>query len=297
MSFRRVWQAGLFELFGALRTRRAAVVLSLYLAASLLCMNGAITVLGRMESQLAEVLRVQKTEDGRSGVISRTLWQSAQFQRIARRAVGDSLVYGDISGRHPVELLYAWLTFLFVPLLTVLIAANRVADDVHSGAVRFMITRVSRLEWSLGKYIGTALLLAAGLAVGAMAAWGVAALRLSGADIPALLPSMLAWGAKAWALSLAWLGLALGVSHVARTGARATSLGVLAMVAWSAASSSLAHFGGRFAVLSRLFPSAVEGSLWRSSFEPVASASLWLLVLGLAYLTAGYAFFARRDAR
>lgn len=297
MSFRRVWQAGLFELFGALRTRRAVVVLALYLASSLLCMNGAITVLGKMESQLAEVLHIQTAESGKSGVISKTLWQSDQFQRMVRHAVGDSLVYDDIRGKHPAELLYAWFAFLFVPLLTMLIAANRVADDLHSGAVRYMITRVTRLEWSLGKYIGTALLLAAGLVVGALAAWGVAAFRLSGADLPALLPSMLGWSAKAWALSLAWLGLALGISHIAKTGAKATALGVFALIAWSAASVSLSRFGGRFAVLVLLFPSSAEDALWRASVAPVARASLWLVFLGLLYLTAGYAFFARRDAR
>ena len=216
---------------------------------------------------------------------------------MARRAVGDSPVYDDISGRHPAELIYAWLTFLLVPLLTILMAANRVADDIRSGAVRYMITRVTRLEWSLGKYIGNAILMAAGLFVGALGAWCVAAFRLSGADMPSLLLSMLVWGAKAWVLSLAWLGLALGVSHVAKSGAKATSIAVFAYVAFTVASASLAYFGERFAVLSRLFPSGVDASLWRASFAPVAGTSLWLLMLGMLYLSAGYALFARGDAR
>jgi len=46
-----------------------------------------------------------------------------------------------------------------------------------------------------------------------------------------------------------------------------------------------------------LFPYTVERSLWRASFQPVAGAAVWLLALGLCYLTAGYAFFAGRDAR
>ena len=297
MSLRRVWQAGLFELFGALRSRRAVVVLSLYLVSSVLCMNGSISVLGKMEGQLAEVFRLETAENGKSGVISKTLWQSEQFQRMVRHVVGDSLVYGDICGRHPAELIYAWLTFLLVPLLTVLVAAHRVADDIRSGAVRYMITRVTRFEWSLGKYLGLAFLMATGLAAGALAAWGVAAFRLSGADVPALLPAMLGWSAKAWVLSLAWLGLALGISHVARTGATATSLGIFALVAWKAAAWSLATFGDRISALARLFPSAVDDALWRTSISPVAAASLWLALLGLFYLTCGYAMFARRDAR
>ena len=48
MSLRRIWQAGLFELFGAVRSRRAIVVMVLYLAASLLGMSGTISALGRM---------------------------------------------------------------------------------------------------------------------------------------------------------------------------------------------------------------------------------------------------------
>ena len=297
MSFRRIWQVGLFELFGAMRSRRAAVVTVLYLAASLLGMNGTISALGKMEREISSVLRLEQADGERSGVVSKTLWQSDGFKRMVRGIVGDSPVYDDISGRHPAELIYAWLSFLFVPLLTILMAANRIADDVHSGAVRYMITRVTRLEWSLGKYLGNAFLVAAGLLAGALGAWCVAAFRLSGADLPSLLAAMVCWGAKAWALSLAWLGLALGVSHVAKTGARATSIGVAALVAFTAAASSLSRFGERFSVLARLFPSGVENSLWRASFAPVACASAWLLALGLLYLTAGYAFFAGRDAR
>jgi len=297
MRLRLVWQSGLFELFDSLRSRRALVVLVIYLAASLLGMNGTISALGKIESQLAGVLAVETPADGRSGVISKTLWQSDHFKRMVRRSVGNSLVYDDICGKHPAELLYAWLAFMFVPLFTILVASNRIADDVRSGAVRYMLTRVTRLEWTLGKFFGNALLLAAGILLGSVAAWCVAAFRLAGADIVMLFPGMLAWGLKAWAYSLAWLGLALGVSHIARSGTRATSIGVFALVAWSAASASLAHFGERFSVLARLFPSSVENMLWRSSFAPVACGTAWLLLLGLLYLSFGYSLFSRRDVR
>lgn len=297
MRMGRIWRVGLFELAGALRSRRALVVMTLYMAASLLGMNGTISVLGKMESQISSALSLQEVDNGRSGVVSRTLWQSKSFQRVARSVVGDSPVYDDIVDKHPAELIYAWLTFLFVPLLTILMAANRVADDIRSGAVRYMLTRVTRLEWALGKYFGNSILMLAGLMVGAVGAWCVAAFRLSGADLPWLLVAIVGWGAKAWVLSLAWLGLALGVSHIAKSGTKANSIAVFAMVAFSAASASLAHFGERYSFFARLFPSAVESSLWRASFAPVAGASLWLVLLGLLYLTAGYAFFARGDAR
>ena len=295
MSIRRILQVARFEWFDALRSRRATVVLVLYLAASLISMNGAISVLGKMESQLAEML--QLPADDSRGAVSATLWKSTRFQKTVRSVLGDSLVYDDICGRHPAELLYAWFAFFYVPLLTMLVAGNRAADELHSGSVRYMITRVTRIEWSLGKYIGISGLLLTGLTVGSAAAWCVAACRLSGADIPALFPAMMVWGVKAWLYSFAWLGLALGISHLVQSGAKATALGIAAMVVWFAAPPLLEHFAGDWPALRLVFPGGVEDALWRSSLEPVASAALWLAALGLMYLSAGVAVFVRRDAR
>lgn len=302
MSFRRLWQATVSELVRAVRSRRAIVVLVLYLAASLLCMNGAITVLGKIETQLSEVLQLPQDE-GKSGVVSATLWRSKQFQKIVKGAVGDSLVYDDITGKHPAELIYALLAFLYVPLLTIMISANRVADDLRSGSVRYMITRVTRFEWSFGKYLGGAVLLAAALLLGGLAAWGVAAYRLGGADIAELLPSMLGWSCKAWLVSLSWLGVSLGVSHFFHSGSKATALATVVMVVFAVVPKVIDHFvaagswPARLELLERFCPGVVEDGLWRASFVPVASSSVWLVMLGLLYFSVGYAYFAGRDAR
>ena len=295
-SLFRIWQSAACEWFSAVRSRRALVVVLLYLAASLLSMNSAISGLAKMETHLAEML--QLPSDGKSGVVSTALWKSKRFQRTVHSALGESLVYDDICGRHPAELLYAWLAFMFIPILTVLVAGNRVADDLHSGAVRYMITRVTRFEWSLGKYIGSALLLLPALLIGALAAWGVAAYRLAGSDVFELLPPMLVWSVKGWFLSLGYLGIALGVSHFTQSGAKATALGIVALVVFLAMPKVITHFWpGPLEHLNPLFPSVAADALWRSSLEPVACSACWLLLLGLFYLTLGYAYFARRDAR
>jgi len=297
-SWARIWRSAVCELGSAIRTRRALVVLVLYLAASLLTMYSSISILGKMETQLAETLQLPQSGKGKSGVVSTALWKSRPFQRLVKAVVNDDLVYNDVSGLHPAELIYACFAFFYVPLLTILIGANRVADDLHSGAVRYMITRVTRFEWSLGKYVGNALLMLPAMLAGALAAWIVAAIRLSGADSFSLLPPMLVWATKGWMLSLAYLGIALGISHLTHSGAKATALGVISLIVCFTVPKVLSHyFPSTAETLNIMFPATAEHSLWRASFKPVGCTAVWLLALGLTYLTAGYAFFARRDAR
>ena len=254
-----------------------------------------------MEEQLATILQVE-TVEGKSGVVSATLWKSKPFQNLARGVVGDSLVYDDIVGKHPAELIYAWIVFLAVPFLSVLASCRRVADDVRSGAAKYVLMRITRLQWTLGKYLGQAFLILAGLLVGAFGAWCVAAFRLSGADIPALLPAMFVWSVKAWFLSLSWLGISLCVSHLFKSGAKADAFAMLMLIFCSVVPAIIRHaatgpVSGKLQLLTRLFPSSASAALWRASFLPVATAAIWLVMIGLMWLSIGHAFFARRDVR
>lgn len=298
---RNILEMARFEFAAALRTKRALAIAVVYLVTSLFGMSSAITALGKMEDQLSDILQVERVE-GKSGVVSAALWKSKPFQSLARGVVGDSLVYDDIVGKHPAELIYAWIVFMAVPFLSVLVACRRVADDVKSGAAKYALMRVSRLEWSLGKYVGQATLVLAGLLVGAFGAWAVAMFKLAGADVASMLPAMLAWSLKAWFLSLAWLGVALGISHSFSTGTKAQTVSMFALVAFSIAPYVVKLYadtaiGEKLQVLQRLFPSAIEDALWRSSLAPVAAGSVWLALLGLMWLSLGYLTFARRDVR
>ena len=286
-SLIRIAQTALCEWENALRSRRALVLLLLYLASAVLCMHGTISALGTMERELVRVLKLP--DSGQTGVVSETLWKSKTFSGMVAMSVGDRLVFEDISKRHPVELLYAWVAFLCAPLLVMLVSGKRVADDLRTGVARYMLVRVTRLEWALGKYAGQALMIASALAVSAVGAWCVVLCRLPSATAARLFPAMLGWGACAWFYSLAWLGLALGLSHLTRSGTRATALGILAICVCAV----LPHF---FPSTELFVPSGARMGLWRTSFAPQAVAAFHLVTLGLVYLMAGAAVFARRDA-
>ena len=298
-SLNRIWQTALWEWGGAIRSRRALVLLLLYLASAVLCMNGTISILGRMEKELANVL--QLPDAGETGVVSASLWKSKPFNRIVRSVVGESPVLDDISGRHPVELLYAWFVFLCAPLLAVLVAGTRISDDLHSGAVRYMLVRETRLEWSAGKYAGQVIMAGVALAASALGAAAVAFCRLPSGTAASLLLPLLNWSLRAWVYSLAWIGLALGLSHLTRSPGRATACGILAICLFGAVSPLMdflhATAGWPAAVthVRMLVPAGAEMSMWRFSVAPLVSGSFHLATLGLVYLMAGAAVFGRSD--
>lgn len=298
-TLQRIWQNTVAEWADAVRSRRALMLLLLYLASAVCCMYGTISVLGRMEGELAQVLQLPESE--KTGVVSATLWKSKPFQRMVRAGTRNDLVYNDIVGRHPAELVYAWFAFFCAPLLVVLVSGNRAADDLRSGAVRYAIQRCTRAEWTIGKYLGQATMIAFALGVSAVGAWLVAVFRLSGVGAGELLPSMFGWGFRAWLYSLGWIGVALGISLMCRSGIGATALGILAVVVLAILPVLLEFVGARTGLtwlenFDVLAPASAKDQLWQRGFAPLSVAAFHLLALGLFYLSLGHAVFRRRDA-
>lgn len=298
-SLARIWQTALWEWAGAIRSRRALVILLLYLASAVLCMNGSISVLGKMEKELASVLQLPDSEN--TGVVSASLWRSKPFNKMVKAVVGEGPVLDDISGRHPVELLYAWFAFLCAPLLAVLVCGTRISDDLRSGSVRYMLVRESRIEWSFGKFVGQTFMVAVALAASSFGAAAVAFCRLSPSTAAELFVPMLDWGLRAWIYSLSWIGLALGLSHLTRSPGKATAFGIFAICVFGML-PPLLKFGnfafgwpGYLLQVEMLLPSGPETSMWRSDIVPVVTGSFHLLLLGLVYLALGASVFLRRD--
>lgn len=296
---RQVWHCAAYEWLDALRSRRALVVLLLYLTAAICNMYWSINLLSRLERELSSVL--QLPESSQTGVVSQTLWQSKPFQRMIRHTVRDKLVLRDITGKHPVELIYAWFAFFYTPLLVVLVAGNRIAEELGSGAVRYAIFRTSRLSWSLGKFLGQLWVVGLALLLSGASAYLVAAIRVHSIS-PQMLPNMVFWSLRAWIYSIPFLGLALGLSHLTRSASKATVSGIIAIALCFALAIALRHFttptGWRSYLpqVGLLLPDGHRMLLWRNSPAALLNATTWLVTLAFCYLMTGCALFNRRDA-
>lgn len=262
-------------------------------------MHWSINLLHGLEKELATALQLPTSEQ--AGVVSTTLWKSKSFQKIMRRVTRNDLVFQDLVGKHPVELIYAWFAFFYTPLLVVLVSGNRISEELGSGAVRYMIFRISRAGWSLGKFIGQLFMIGLSLLLSGMGAYVVAKYRLAGSGTPDLFLNMLNWSLRAWIYSIPFLGLSMGLAHLTRSASRATVMGLLAITASFVITILINHFTTSEGVraylpyLGVLLPDAYKMTLWRMNPAPLVSGGVTLVTLGFCYLLAGYALFRRRD--
>ena len=283
----------------AVRSRRAMVMTLLFLAVAAGTMYLTITSFIVVEREVLSSLGLPT--DGVPGAAMMTLWKSKPFVSFVEQVSGGSLVFADIRGRHPILLVYALFLFQVVPLLTLLVSAPRVAADIRSGAARYWLVRVTRTEWSLGKFLGEALMLASAMSVGALAAWGVVLARLPLAHGAAMLPGILDWTLRAWVYAFAWLGFFLGLSHIVKSGGKATALCILALfgaAAWVPMLENLAENVPGFGWathLDVLAPGTSWTLLFRRSVSVVFEGVVRHASVAFLYLALGAAVFRRRD--
>ena len=298
-SLRRIATVAATDLPLAFRSRRAVVMTLLFAAVSALLAYGLVSAFSAIEREVVSALRLPAA--GNPGAVTMTLWRSASFSRIVSALVPDSLVFADIKGSHPLVLAYAFFMFHAVPLLTLLVTAPAIAQDVASGAARYRLVRATRTEWTLGKAAAEAFLLAAAMSAGAFSAWAVATFRMSAAEGVPLAPAFAAWTARAWLYAVAWLGLFLGISHLSRSAGKATAFSIFALVATAALPSALGNLAEAYGALSFLahldafVPQKALVNLWRSAPAALLQGVVHAFSLAFLYLGIGSFFFARRD--
>jgi len=286
------------ELADSIRSRRVWVFLLLYLAGSVAATILFLNLLQKMEAQLAETLRLDPAGD--PGAVTAALWESTAFRGMMARLIGDRQLAESLLAIPPLALFWGWLCLTFGPLLVTLTASVRIAEEVWTGSVRFVLFRTSRLAWVAGKFGGQALQLLLAFAVSAVGAWGVGAIRM---DSFAAGPTALAltlFALKAWVYGLAYLGLATAVSQMFASPnvASALSFGLLIAVGMIHGAATFVRapaWRPVLELLDTLTPAGHRLDLWRPEAAHLIPALVYLGVLAAGYVLAGHLVFRRRD--
>lgn len=292
------WIVARQEWSDAVRTRRVWILLLLYVAGSVLACLLFVHVLHRIEAQLLESLGL--TASAEPGSATHTLWNSSHFRHIMSRLVGDRDLANQLLDVPPLSLFYGWLSLTFTPLLVMLVSAPRIAEEVSTASVRYVLFRTGRATWCTGKAAGQAAMLLCALVLSAAAAWGVGMVRMAAFDAGGNAAAMLTLGLKAWVYGLAYLGLALGASQWTRSPVIATGLGLAAMLGLAVVYTAADHWRGPgwFRVLDIVYsltPQSRKLGLWHPDPAQLVPSLVLLPVLGFLFFAAGFARFGRRD--
>jgi ABC-type transport system involved in multi-copper enzyme maturation permease subunit len=283
-----------FDLLESLRSRKAILLLALYMLGSLGASALFIQMLGAIRQRLEDDL-------GRTVDVAQ-LMASPGMARVAGVLAGDAEVATAIVAIPPMALFYGWLAMNFVPILVLFTSSDAVAGDVASGAVRFSLFRTDRLSWATGKLLGQTCLMAVGVVAGALACWALGLLWLDGMPAVATAYWLLRISGRTVVYCFAYLGMVMCGSQLARTSVRAGGLSLLLMFCCSIAggvvkSEPVATRAPRlFAALSKLFPNGHYLGLWHPGIVDSSVAMLAVVAIGLAFFGVGFWRFSRRDA-
>jgi ABC-type transport system involved in multi-copper enzyme maturation permease subunit len=293
-----VWTVARHELADSVRSRRVLVLVILYLAGSIAGTILFIKFLQSIEKQLVETLGLAAANN--AGSVTATLWKSDAFRHMLTSLIGDRALAESLLAIPPLALFYGWLSFAFAPALVMLTSSSRISEEVGSGSVRFVLFRAARLHWCLGKFAGQAAQLLLALLASAVGGWCVGLVQMHAfAPVPTAL-AMLLFALKAWVYALAFLGLATAISQLCTGPNQAVALGFLALIVVGIIAGVSHHFAGDglrrlWDVVNAVTPEGHRLDLWWGDMAHALPAAVFLLALGVAYLLAGYAYFARRD--
>jgi ABC-type transport system involved in multi-copper enzyme maturation permease subunit len=289
------------ELADSIRSRRVVVMVVLYLVGAAAVMLGFIKFLHTVETELMQTLGL--TASNNAGGTTATLWKSDSFRRMLIGLFKDRKLAESLLAVPPLALFYGWVAMTCAPALVMLISSSRIAEEVSSGSVRYVMFRAARSHWCLGKFIGQAVQVLVALLLSAAAAWVVGAIQLHGFQPGLSATYMFLFALKAWLYALPFLGLALGVSQVWSSPNLATVFGLIGMVVLSSlsffsglgAEHARQPWAGVWEIVNSLTPGAHKSALWWGDAAHLLPAAAFLVGLSVAYYLAGYWRFSRRD--
>lgn len=298
--FRSTLTVANHELADSIRSRRAIVLLILYFAGSIAGTLIFIKILHEVESQVVKAVGLDPAKN--PGGVTATLWESSAFKEIVFHLVGNRETAEELLRIPPIALFYGWLSFAFGPMLVILTAAPRIAEEVWSGSVRFALFRTSRNAWCMGKFVGQACQLLIALLLSALGAWLVGLIRIEHFPAFPSAISMASFALKAWVYSLAFLGLATGISQFFSSPNIASAISFIALIVMAALGGISSFFanpdtiwGRTWDLVNLLIPSGYKIDLWRTDPAHVIPAVVFLTALSLVYMLIGQSYFSRRD--
>lgn len=301
MSWRRslvdVALVARFELLRAIRSWTALAVVLMYLIANV---GGAyifIRVLGQLETTMAEQLHVATTQW--PGSMTEQLRKSEQLMKMFDTLVGSHATAAALIDRPFLAVFQLWQGFVLIPFLAATTAAESIASDVRTRAIRFEVIRTGRAEVVAGRMLGQVGLCLVASCVALCGVWILGLATMAPQDPVALAWGLIDLGLRAVILAVPFTGLGIAASELTASPAwaRVLALGGTAsswVLYWILSAVDESPWTTLADALLPLMPQSWLQGLWQTSMA-LGTSTVACVGLGAVIASLGFVRFARRD--
>lgn len=272
-----------FDLRESLRTRRALVLVLLYVLITSAASYVYVRIVATMDNFAALVVGEDATMD--------VMQDEGYQQMLLFFADGDASLATHLATYPAMVLLFAWVSLAFLPWFIALTSYDQIAGELHLRTIRYAALRTSRGAFVFGKLIGQAALLVGVAGLGMIPVVLIGAIWLPNFAALATITALLSTWPITVVCALGFLGVVSLASQLARSpgAARAIAVGLL-FAAWLLSIQS-----GAFAWLGVLSPWYWKPGLFQPAIVDRLIGVAGCLGLCAGYTVLGYLRFRRRD--
>lgn len=275
-----------FDLRESLRTRRAVVLVLLYVLIAATASGIYVSVVRAIQ----DTLNTAATASGDAAAMD-MIQDEGYRSLLLFVASGDQSLANHLATYPAMVLIFAWVSLAFLPWFIALTSYDQVAGDLHLRTIRYSALRTTRGAYIAGKLAAQAVLVAGVAALGMLPVLVIGAIYLPGFDFLATFASLLSTLPITVVCALGFLGIVSLASQLCRTPgtARAAAMGLLLLVYVLAAHP----FTGP--VFSLFSPWHWKPGLFHPAIATRLLSVAACLGLCLGYTALGFLRFRKRD--
>jgi ABC-type transport system involved in multi-copper enzyme maturation permease subunit len=290
---RNILEIVIYELQAAVATRRALMVIGLYLACGIIGSVAFEYSVNVGEGKLIE-LAVQNGADPVEAALQISLNENEAFSKFIAFAVGEPFeALNPMLTQSPILPIFLGASLLFLPLLILLTSFDHIVTDMQNRSMCYQTLRVSRREILIGKTLAQLSLYSIITLISAGCVLLSGIIMLNSIDIGLTVPGLLV----AWALLLpvgfCYLSITTFASSVAKQPFSALMITVFILLALKLQGV----LGGWFDLpfLGYLRPSYYETGLWLASPSSILGSMAAYIAFGAFFLFLADRILAGRD--
>ena len=290
---RNILEIVIYELQAAVATRRALMVIGLYLASGVLGSLAYVASISKIEEKAMEGFIDQGASAEEAANAISVIGDQA-YEKIISTFVGaPQEELNPMLIDSPILPVFLWASLIFLPLLILMTSFDHVVGDLNNRSICYQLLRVSRRETLLGKTLAQMLLycIITLINAGCLLLLGIS--MLESLDVGLTLPGLI----LAWALLIpvgfAYLAITTFASTIARQPFSALVITVFILFGLKIQGILGDWLGLPF--LQYLKPSHYETGLWMVSSTDVIGSIAAYIAFGLFFLFLADRTMAGRD--